>query len=255
MTRRAVALLAVGVVVVLAGCGGGPSEVPSDQLGGNASYDWDTNATVSFNLTKNSYTAIYNVSNRTSIEIYGHGTLGGEQPVDISALRFRFANGSVVTANHSALSVTRTSSRTNITVPARGGALAYTGSRNGKTFASPVFLDGSWSVRLPNSARVGVPLLSAVSPGGYDRSLADNRMTLRWGEVSGGAVNVRWYLELDFLLFATLFIAGIGLAVGGTLYYLRKIRRLEAVRKEIGLDVDQEDDDDPRDKGPPPGMR
>lgn len=254
MSRRSRAVGALVLALLLAGCSVGPQEIPEKDLTGDAAYDWDTNATVTYNITGNQYTAVFNITNRSSLPVWGQGTLGGDQPIDVQAVRFRHRNGTVLNATHPNLTVVREQKRTNITVPARSGKLAYGGERNGKEFRSPAFLDGSWEVTLPVSARVGVPLLSAVGPGGYNRSYANNRVTLRWGNVTASNVHARWYLQLDLFLFATLAIAGLGLAIGGSVYYLRQIRRLERQREEIGVDVEQEDDD-LEDRGPPPGMR
>jgi hypothetical protein len=255
MTRRHLALGALALLVLLAGCSVGPQEIPAKDLTGEATYDWDTNASVTYNITSNQYTAIYNVTNQTTLEVFGRSTLGGDQPLDVSALRFRFRNGTVVNANHSGLSVVRESDFTNVSLPAREGKLAFANDRNGKEFRSPVFLEGSWEVTLPAAARVGVPFLSAVSPGNYNRSYDNNRVTIRWGNVTAGSVHARWYMQLDLFLFTTIVIAGLGLGIGGAVYYLRQIRRLERRRKEMGIDVEEEDQDDPRDSGPPPGMR
>ena len=254
MNRRHVAFGALALALLLAGCAGGPREIPAKDLAGDATYDWDTNATVTFNLTGDQYTAIFEIRNRTSLAVYGSGTFGGDQPIDVAALRFRFSNGTVVNANHTNLSVVRESDLTNISLPARNGTLAYAGPRSGKEFRTPVFLEGSWEVTLPVSARVGVPLLSAAGPGGYERSVTDNRLTLRWENVTASSVHARWYLQFDLLLFTTIAVAGLGLGIGGAVYYLRQIRRLERRRKEMGIDV-EESEDDPRDRGPPPGMK
>jgi hypothetical protein len=254
MDRRHLALGALALALLLAGCSAGPREVPAADLTGEASYDWDTDATVTYNLTSRQYTAIYDLANRSSIEVYSRAAIGGEQPLDVTNVRFRFPNGTVVNATHANLTVVRATKRTNITLPTRNGTLAYAGTRNGKEFRSPVFLEGSWAVTLPNSARVGVPFLSAAGPGGYNTSVADNRMTLRWANVTAQSVHARWYLQLDLFMFTTIVVAGLGLAIGGSIYYIRQIRRLEARREEMGIDVEQEEDD-PRDRGPPPGMR
>lgn len=255
MSRRHLALGALALSLLLAGCAVGPREIPAKDLTGDATYDWDTDANVTYNLTRNQYTAIFDLTNRSSLAVYGHGTLGGQQPIDVNALRFRFPNGTVVNATHPDLSVVKEKDLTNISLPASEGKLAYANHRNGKEFSSPVFVEGSWDVTLPPSARVGVPLLSAVGPGGYNRTYEDDRVTLHWGNVTASTVHARWYLQLDLFLFTTIIVAGLGLAIGGSIYYLRQIRRLERRRKEMGIDVEEEETEDPRDQGPPPGMR
>ena len=253
MKRSHAALAGLLLLTLLAGCSMGSEEVPTEELTGNATYDWNRSADVAYNVTSDTYGAVHNVSNRSHLEVYTRDALGSEVPLEITALRYRFPNGTVVTADHPGLSATRGSSRTNISLPARNGDIAYSGYRNGKEFTTPVFVPGSYAVTLPVSARVAVPLLSAVNPGGYTTSLEAGRVTVRWEQLESGTLHLRWYLELDLLLFSLIAIAGVGLAVGGTVYYLRQIRRLRRRRESVGLDVDS-DEDDPRDRGPPPGM-
>jgi len=254
MNRRVLAGLALVAVLLLAGCFGGPSEIPEEDLTGNATYDWETNATTTFDLSRSSYTTVVEIQNRTELTVWGRDELGSESPVDLQALQFRFENGTVVNATHGNLSATRSQDETVIELPAENGTVAYTASRTGKRFGSPAFIEGSYEVVLPPSARIGVPLLSQASPGGYTTRVTGDRMTVRWAEVSGGSVTVRYYLQRDLLLFGGLVALVVVVGGGGTVYYLREIRTLEKRREEIGVDYDY-DEDDPRDEGPPPGMR
>jgi len=77
-------------------------------------------------------------------------------------------------------------------------------------------------------------------------------MHIRW-ENPDRNVFVRYYLQRDILIFGGLVAVLGAVMVGGLIYYLRQIRELENKRKEMGLDV--EADDDEFDDGPPPGMR
>jgi hypothetical protein len=251
MNRRVLAGLALLCVLALAGCLG-PSEVPEEELTAEGSYDWETNATTTFNISRSSYTTVVEVTNQTELPVWRRDELGSDSPVQLEGLRFRFENGTVVNASRANMSVTQTNDRSMIALPAENGTVAYTASRSGKGFSSPAFLEGSYEVVLPPSARIGIPLLSQASPGGYSTSLEDDRMTVRWDEISGGAVNVRYYLERDLLLFTGLAVFVVAVGIGGALYYIREIRTLEKRRKEMGDEVEY--DDDPRDRGPPPGM-
>jgi hypothetical protein len=250
MRRRLLALGALFVLVGLAGCFG-PSEIPQDQLGGNASYEWDRDADAAYTLSRSSYTAVFNLSNRSTLAVHDRDALGVESPVELEKLRFRYRNGTVVNASEANLSASLEQRRTVITVPARDGHVGYTGSRSGKQFSTPVVVPGTQTVTLPPGTRVGVPLLSQVGPGEYTTNVAENRMTVRWAEVVDGSLTVHYYLERDLLLFSLLLLLALSVGLGGSIYYLRQIRELESVREQIGLDVD---DDDPRDRGPPPGM-
>jgi len=262
MRRRLVLALGLLALVVLAGCsspfgGGGPDET---QLNRNANYDWDTNATATYNVTKTQFSGIITVENESHIELWQRDELGTEEPLDVAALRFRHPNGTVVApANRSSFTVESGQNRANVSLPQAGGQLAFTADRpNSKQFSVPVYLESTHSaeVTLPPQARVGVPLMSKVSPGKSATSVdqSTDRMTVRWSEVDRGPLLVRYYLARDLLIFG-----GVGglltlVGVAGALYYLRQIRVLERRREEIGLDIEM-DDDDFDDDGPPPGMR
>lgn len=258
MRRRLAILGLLAVLVSLAGCSSvlGPGEPDQARLNENASYDWETNATVSITLNRSSFTGVYNVSNRSSIEVYSRDDLGRERYLDVSALRYRYPNGTVVQFNESAtFAVDRTRTRTVLTVPNdTAGKVAFTAPRHGKAFSTPVFVEGSHEVRLPRNARVGLPFLSQVMPGGYGTATSADYMTVRWENVTSRTLRVRWYLQRDLLLFAGVFGVAVAVGSGGALYYYRQIQRLKRRRDEVGIDV-EEDDDDPRDRGPPPGMR
>lgn len=251
-SRRLLALAGLCALLALAGCFG-PSSISDEQLRENATYDWETDADAAYNLTENSYQAVYNITNSSSLSIHSRDLLGVDEPVSISALQFRFTNGTVVNATHPGLAATQTQSETEIDMPAGNGSLAYTATRSGKQFATPVAVEGSQTALLPPDTRVGVPILSHVQPGGYNTSMVGDRMEIRWESVTDGGISVRYYLQRDLLIFGGLLAVALVVGAGGLVYYLRKIKRLEAIREEVGLDVDQ-DEDDPGDRGPPPGM-
>lgn len=252
MNRKLLALAGLAFLLVGAGCltGGGPSD---QDLRQNATYDWNTTANVSITLTDGAYQSVYNVTNQTRLDVFGRNTFGNNEPLSFRALQFRYPNGTQV--NASAFNVSTGSGRTRIGLPARDGKVAFTVSRNGKELRTPVFLDGSYSVTLPEGASVGLPILAQVIPGGYNTTVVDSRVHITWGNVESDTLLVNYYLERDILIFGSLFgLLFVG-ALGGVLYYWRQIRSLEKRREEVGLDIEDEDDDDPRDRGPPPGMR
>lgn len=253
MNRRFLTLCAVGLLVVLSGCLGGTSEIPEEELAQDAEYEWDADATVHFNLTESrAYTAVIDVENRSELRIHRETVYQGDQPIDLRALQFRFENGTVVNGTHEGLNATRTSDETVLSFPASNGTVAYTAPRAGKSFASPVFIEGSYSLDLPEGTRVGIPLLSQTRPGGYESVVEDNRMSLVWEELSSGSIRVQYYLVRDLYLFGGLFLLASFVGVAGVTYYLREIRQAKAKREEVGLDVEVPEDDS---DGPPPGMR
>lgn len=263
MRRRLVAALGlVAVLVALAGCtsvfGGGQPD--PGRLNEDATYDWDTNTTTTYNVSRGQFTGIITVENESSIELYQRDELGTEEPMDATALRYRFPNGTVVApADRADFYVNSTRSRLNVTLPRAGGQVGFRAERpNAKRFSVPMYLESPHSVEvtMPPQGRVGVPLLSKVSPGGSTTNVPDgsDRMTVRWDRAERGPVLVRYYLARDLLLFGGVGGALVLFGVGGALYYLRQIRVLERRREEIGLDVEMETDEFD-DDGPPPGMR
>ena len=256
MRRRLAVLGLLAVLAALAGCSSvlGPGEPDRAALNENASYDWDTEANVTLTVNRSSYEAVYDVSNTSTLELYNRDELGTEHNLPISALRYQYPNGTKITVNSSALSVEQTRKRTILTLPNdSAGQVAFTARRHGKQFTTPVFVEGSYAVRLPENARVGVPLLSQVSPGDYRTTVDGEYMTVHWEDVTSRSLRVRWYLERDLFLFTGVVVAAVVVGSGGALYYYRQIVRLKRRREETAIDVDG--DDDPRDRGPPPGMR
>lgn len=260
MKRRYLLLVAAVALVALSGCTGvfGPQEADPERLNQNASYDWNTPADATILIEQSQYTSVYDVDNETDFEVYTRDGLGRERSIPISALRFRYANGTVISAANSSMSVTETNQRTTITFPGNvSGEVAYTAGRNGKQFAMPTFVEGgSYTVVLPPNTRAGIPFLSQISPGGYESTIEDGQQVIHWDEVTTGQIVVRYYLERDLLLFGSLTAIAVVVGVVGTVYYYRQLQAVIRRRKEAGIDLEEEEqDDDPRDRGPPPGMR
>lgn len=234
MNRRTLSFAAVALLVVATGClgGGGVNEA---RLAQNATYDWDTDARATYNVTGDQYHAVFEVRNGTELGVYRLDDLGGRQSVSISALQFRYPNGSVVNASH--LDVRQEGSRTVITPPADRGKIAYTGSTLPKSFKTPVLVDGSHEVVLPRNMRVGAFLLGSVSPGGYEKSVdpETDRVRVRWAETPSDTLEFQYYLQRDFYLFSGLVVALAGIAVVGVAYYRLRIRALARQRAETDL--------------------
>ncbi|MUV88916.1 hypothetical protein GJ629_02575 [Halapricum sp. CBA1109] len=248
MNRRLWATLAVVALIGITGClGGGPSE---EDLGENATYDWETNANVSINVTDDRYQAVYNVTNQTRMDVYREDALGSREPLEIRAIQFRYTNGTVV--NASAFNVSSNNERTRLGLPAERGQLAFTVQQDNKEVLVQTFRKGSYNVTLPEGTGVGIPLLARVSPGGFNETTVDGRTRLQWNDVQSDTLVVQYYLDRDLLIFGGLFAIGLTAAIGGSLYYYRQIRTLRRKREDVDADVDIDIEDD--DSGPPPGM-
>ncbi len=257
MNRRVLALLALAALVFLSGCsvfGGG--EVDEEDLLGDQEYDWDANATATYDLSisSSSYAAVVNVGNQSSLTIYRSTAFQGDQEVSVADLKFQFENGTVVNATHPGLTATEGSSETELGLPERNGTVAWTASRSGKQWSTPVFVEGSHQVHLPESTRVGVPFLSQTSPSADRSTVEGDQMTLYWEEPSSSSISIRYYLVRDLYIFGAIAALSLVVGIGGTIYYLREIREAQQKREEVGIDIDYDDDDVGGD-GPPPGMR
>lgn len=256
MNRRILALTALVVLVFLAGCSAlGGNSIDEDDLLENQTYQWDSNATATYNLSVSSdaYAAVVSVGNQSELTVYRSTPFRGDQSIGIESLQFQFQNGTVVNATHANLTADRGSEETTLELPARNGTVAWTSGRDGKRWSTPAFVEGSYRVDLPESARVGIPFLSQTSPNADRSTVEDDQMTLYWDEIDS-SISVRYYLVLDLYIFGSIALIAALFGVGGTVYYLREIRAAREKREDIGLDMEY-DSDDAGDDGPPPGMR
>lgn len=277
--RHVAALGLLAVMAASSGCFGilGPGEPDPDALGANATYDIGTDKDALIQLNRDNYTAVYDVSSKTTgtdaegddpgtFEVYRRDALGTERPRTLEALQFWFDNGSHVeyrngtavrvgpngtVTNASSLAVSRTRRRTIVDLPAAEGHLAYTTSKTGKTVRMPTFVEGSYEVVLPPDTSVAIPLIARVRPGGYSTDSVEGRVHITWEPLEGGSLIVRYYLHRDIRIFGVIAVLLTIIGIAGLVYYLIQIRALIHRREEVGLDVDVGDDDSRR---PPPGM-
>jgi len=235
MRRLALATLAVVVLVAGAGCLGSGG-VSDDQLAENATYAWNASANGTIDLSTGSYRAVFRVSNQSELRLATPTDLAGDSPVSVSAVQFRYPNGTVV--NSSAIEVDQTRSETIVHLPAADGQFGYTASAGERVATLPTPVKGSYEVVLPGGMDVDLPVFGHVSPGGYDRSYEDGRVHLRWDDVSGDSVEVNYYYRQDLYIYGGVVLLAL-LAGGAGAFYIRlQIRRLREYRRDAGLDVE-----------------
>lgn len=251
MNRRLLAVISLFVLAALAGCSGFGSVTSEEGLREDADYDWDTDADATIEIRDGEYRAVYTIEGRERVRLYQSTRYGDDQPIDVRALQFRYPDGTVVGVEDEGLEVEETRSEVYVTLPAEEGQLAFTSDSRTRDFRTDTFVEGSYEVILPPGYRVDNFVLATVRPGGYETELVDDRVHIRWDEVTADTISVRYYLERDVYLFGGLVVvASIGAAIGIARVY-RQVKELRRRREEMGLDVDVEDDD----RKPPPGMR
>lgn len=238
MRRRGFAMGGLVLLVVLAGCtspfGGGIDTGRADQ---EVAYDWETTANTTLTVEGDRILAVYRLSNRSTVEIYGFQRFNNERPLDPIGVQFRYPNGTVV--GPAAMNFSTANSRTVIELPARDGQLGLVLPKTGKRVRTPVVVEGSHEVVLPENAHVQYYLLGRVVPPADERvEEADGRVHLRWSAISGDQLVVEYYLERDLVIFAAvLALAGLGI-LGGLVYFYLQLRTLRERRQQVAVDED-----------------
>lgn len=253
MTRKrlALAVLALAFLAVTAGCSSPFSSAPSDDtLDEDAPYEWNASADVYVNITGPEYHAVYDVAafEGTEFEMWLPG-LDSRNPLSISALRYRYPNGTIVKGSE--LDVEESGGATVVTLPTSRGKLAFTASTGNKRVTIPTYMEGSYHVVLPKDTRASFPLFGDVSPSPDDSRVDEstNRVHMDFEQVTR-TLSIKWYLQRDIWIFgAIVAILGV-ITVIGVSYYLYQLKLLEQQREDLGLDITDEDDG----RDPPPGM-
>lgn len=259
--NRVLALVALVGMLALSGClglfGGGVSDQQLDRAP-EGTYEWNASVDVHLSVLQSStFKAVYRV-NGSEMTLYRPDGLGGRNPLDVRAVRYRYPNGTVI--NGSTLAergeITRNRDEVTVTVPrdVAGDRLAFTAGSTPKRFTLPTYVDGTYEVVLPPGRRIDLPVFGQASPRGYETRVdeATDRVHVVWDEpVTADSVTVQFYQPGDLRLLAGLVVVGLVVGAGGLLYYRRQIQQLRRFREEHGLDVDTDDDSG---RNPPPGM-
>lgn len=248
MNRRlGLAVLVVLALTMTAGCldyvtDGG--EINDDVLDAEPAtpYNWSTDRNASLLLDSGSeLQAVYNVSADQRLRLYQPTSIGQEGPLDISAVRFRYANGTVLSGTELRArgEVDQTPDEVYITVPA-DGQLAFTAGATPRRLTLPVYVEGSYEVVLPEDSRMDFFLFSNAVPAGATTERIDNRVHVTWENVESNSILVQYYQDNDLTIFGALIGVLLAIAIGGLYYYRRQIERLHATRSKMGLG-DEED--------------
>jgi len=251
MNRRlGLAVMAVVLLAVSAGCLGyitGGGEVSDERLDREPAepYTWDTDRDGHLTLhTPSEVQAVYRVDANQELRLYQPAGIGQEEPLDISAVRFRYTDGTVISGTElrNRGRVEQTTDEVYVTAP-DDGQLAFSASAMPRRLTMPVYVEGSYEVVLPDEYRLDFFLFGNVAPRGAETEIIDNRVHVRWDEVTGNTILVQYYLDRDLYIFGGAVVVLLAIGTGGLYYYRRQIDRLHDVRVEMGLDTEDEDDE------------
>lgn len=270
MTVRRRLVLAVVVLVFLtlgAGCLGyltGGGDVDNETLDREpaAAYDFDTDRDGYLIVTTESnFRAVYNVTGREEVRLFQETGYGTEEPINFHAFRVQYADGTVVngsTFRAQGGDVEQTTDEVWIRFPEdrEPDRIAFTAESIPKRFVTRVPVEGTVEVVLPPDRRSEFFLVGNVAPRGYETEIHGDQQHIIWNDFTSDRVIVQFYLQRDLQIFGVALAVAAVIAIGGVYYYRRRIEELEARRKSMGLDVEEEIDEyDDDDDNPPPGLR
>ncbi|MFB6133373.1 MAG: DUF5803 family protein [Halanaeroarchaeum sp.] len=235
--RRALTVAALAGLIVLSGCAGTAMQ-QSDTTSTSHSYDWNTSSAVTVSVQESSYRAVYTLDGERRLNLSVRSEFGGREPLEVRNVAFRYRNGTVV--NESLISVETGARKTKITLPSGTGSFAYTTDSPSRSVLVPVVDNRSHEVILPPGMRIGFPIFGGAIPDNFEKRVVEDRVYLTWQTVETSVISVDYYLQRDLVLFGGLLaVLGVGTAAG-LVYFLWRIRRLEAARSRAGIDIDED---------------
>jgi hypothetical protein len=253
--RFALAAAAIALLAVSAGCLGyatGGGEVTNETLDAEPprEYDFDTDRDAAFELsTDATYTVVYAVGDREELRLYRQTPYAGDQPLEFEAFRYQYPDGEVITGSEFRArggEIERTTDETWIRFAddmANGNA-AFSGAGSPRRFTTRAYVEGSYAVTLPPGFSTEFPIVGHVSPGDHTVETVGDRDRVVWDEVTSGSVVVQSYREGDLVVFGVILLIGAVAAVAGTLYFRRQLEALRERRRDLGLGVYEDEDDD-----------
>jgi len=256
MNRRfALATAAIALLAVSAGCLGyatGGGEVTNETLDAEPphEYDFDTDRDAAFDLSDDAtYTVVYAVGDREELRLYEQTPYAGDQPLEFESLRYQYPDGEVINGSEFRArggEVEQTTDETWIRFAddMAGGRLAFAGDGSPRRFSTRAYVEGSYAVTLPSGFSTDVPIVGHVSPRDHAIETVSDRDRIVWDEVSGGSVVVQSYREGDLLVFGVVLGVAVVAAIAGILYFRRQLEALRQRRRDLGLGVYEDDEDD-----------
>jgi len=250
MNRKLLALVALALLATTGGCleyvtGGGSIDAETLDEEPPRPYAWNSTTGVHITVTEDArFLGVYRIND--SVSLYRNDGLGGQNAIPVSAVRFRYPNGTVVdgsTYRERGGRIERTRDSVEVGLPndTDRGAFAFTSESTPKRFAVPAYVTGvSYEVVLPPDRRVAVFPFGNVRPGGYEVRDVGDRRVVHWDNVDGGSVLVQFYLQRDLYIFGGIVAILSVVTVLGIFYYRRKIDRLQRRREEMAPPVDDD---------------
>jgi hypothetical protein len=253
--RFALAAAAIALLAVSAGCLGyatGGGEVTNETLDAEPprEYDFGADRDAAFELsTDNRYTAVYAVDDREELRLYRQTPYQGDQPLEFEAFRYRYPDGEVVTGSEFRArggEIERTTDETWIRFAddMAGGEVAFSGAGSPRRFSTRAYVEGSYAVTLPPGFSTEFPIVGHVSPRDYSVETVGDRDRIVWDDVTSGSIVVQSYREGDLVVFGVILAVAVVAAVAGTLYFRRQLAALRQRRRDLGLGVYDDEDDD-----------
>ncbi|WP_235271551.1 DUF5803 family protein [Halorubrum saccharovorum] len=173
----------------------------------------------------------------------------GRSAFEFEAFRYQYPDGEVVNGSEFRAAggeVERTPDETWVRFgdDMEDGRLAISASGSPRRFTTLTYVEGSYAVTLPPGFSTDMPIVGHVSPRNHEIETVDGRDRITWDSVTSGSVVVQSYRETDLLVFGVILVIGAVAAVVGTVYFRRQLEELRQRRRQMGLGVYEDDEDE-----------
>jgi len=242
MNRKFLGMTMLVVMLALAGClsMGGP--VDSDRLdrAPPAPYHWTTEAAVHATVQADDRVQVVVQPSEEELRLAFDDEVAGERSVPIGAVRAQLTNGTILTGSQlrdAGATITETREATTIQVASDTEitAVGFTMDSRRNQLLLPPIRGGTHVVVLPAGRQVELPIIGQVRPRADTASLlGDDRVELRWDDLSSRSIVIRYYQDRDLVLFGGLIATAGAVLIGGLVYFRREVLQLQ--RRREGVD-------------------